>query len=64
MEIEQSEFDEIRNESDTLGGLLLEINGEIPIKGATIVFNRFEFIVESVDKRRIKRVKVIRKTDE
>jgi putative hemolysin len=64
MEIEQAEFDEIRNESDTLGGLLLEINGEIPLKGASIVFNSYEFVVESVDKRRIKRVKIIRKKDE
>lgn len=64
MEIEPSEFEEIRNESDTLGGLLLEINGEIPLKGATITYNNYEFIVESVDKRRIKRVKVTRKKDE
>jgi CBS domain containing-hemolysin-like protein len=51
-------FDEVRKEADTLGGLLLEINGDIPKYGQEIQFNEFVFKVEAVDKRRIKRVKI------
>lgn len=58
MEIPTDTFDEIRNDADTLGGLLLEINGEIPKIGDNINYSTFSFNIESVDKRRIKRVKV------
>jgi putative hemolysin len=58
MEIPTDSFDEIRNDADTLGGLLLEINGEIPKIGDNIFYDTFSFNIESVDKRRIKRVKV------
>jgi gliding motility-associated protein GldE len=58
MQISTDSFDDIRNDADTLGGLLLEINGEIPKIGETINYGTFSFNIESVDKRRIKRVKV------
>lgn len=58
MDVVQERFDEIRNEADTLGGLLLELHSEIPQKDEEIVYDEFKFIIESVDKRRIKRVKV------
>jgi len=59
MEVDTDRFEEVRNDADTLGGLLLEINGDLPLPGEEINFEEFRFIVESVDKRRIKRVKVI-----
>lgn len=59
MEIDTNRFDEVRNEADTLGGLLLELNGDLPFQGEQIDYEEFRFIIESVDKRRIKRVKVI-----
>lgn len=62
MQIDTSVFDEIRNDADTLGGVLLEINGEIPLTGEEIRFKNFLFIIESVDTRKIKRVKVIVET--
>jgi hypothetical protein len=31
MQFDTSVFDDIRNDADTLGGMLLEINGEIPL---------------------------------
>ncbi len=58
LEIDSEVFDEFRKEADTLGGLLLEINGDIPKYGQEISFNEFVFKIEAVDKRRIKRVKV------
>jgi gliding motility-associated protein GldE len=58
MEIDPEEFEEIRKESDTLGGMLLELTGDIPGLVQEIVFDRFTFKIEAVDKRRIKRIKV------
>ncbi|HSV88394.1 MAG TPA: gliding motility-associated protein GldE, partial [Bacteroidales bacterium] len=51
-------FDEIKGEADTLAGLILEIKQELPIKGEKLHFRHFEFQVEGVDNRRIKRIKV------
>ncbi|MDP2423484.1 MAG: gliding motility-associated protein GldE [Bacteroidales bacterium] len=51
-------FMQVKGESDTLAGLLLELMGKIPEKDESISFNKFVFKVESVDKRRIKRIRV------
>lgn len=59
MDLEHDHFDDIRGDSDTLGGMLIEIQGKIPGIGSRIKHNDTEFVVESADKRRIKRVKVI-----
>ncbi|MBW7845000.1 MAG: gliding motility-associated protein GldE [Bacteroidia bacterium] len=56
--VETEVFDDIRNDADTLAGMLLELKGELPTKGAVILYKDFKFVIESVDKRRIKRVKV------
>ncbi|MFN4082064.1 MAG: gliding motility-associated protein GldE [Bacteroidia bacterium] len=58
MELEPNIFDNIRNDADTLGGMLLELNGDLPEEGKILNFKQFEFKIESVDKRKIKRVKV------
>lgn len=58
MELSPDVFDEIRNDADTLGGMLLELNGDLPNLGQTITYNKFTFKIEAVDKRRIKRVKI------
>jgi putative hemolysin len=55
---EEDEFDAVRGESDTLAGLILEMKGAIPQKGETLTFGRFNFKIESVDRRRIRRIKV------
>lgn len=66
MEIEPDTFDEVKGEADTLGGLVVEMAGNIPNLGAQLQFESFKFLVEGVDKRRVKRVKVQRliKNDE
>jgi gliding motility-associated protein GldE len=58
MEIEDNSFDDIRGDADTLGGLILEMTGKIPNLKQKIEYNHFIFTIESVDKRKIKRVKV------
>lgn len=60
MEIATDTFDEIRNEADTVGGMLLEVSGDLPDQGEEIRLSGFTFVIEAVDKRRIKRIKVIR----
>lgn len=59
LEINGDEFEEVRGESETLAGLILEITGEFPSGGQVIRFGNYEFRIESVDKRRIKEIRVI-----
>ncbi len=56
--IEDKIFMQVKGESDTLAGLLLELMGKIPEKDESIIFNEFIFRVDAVDKRRIKRIRV------
>lgn len=58
MEIDTDSFDDVRNEADTIGGMLLELSGHLPAKGEVITIDRFTFTIEAADKRKIKRVKV------
>jgi putative hemolysin len=58
MEVQPEVFDEIRNDAETLGGMLLELNSYLPKLGQEIKFKNFVFNIESVDTRKIKRVKV------
>lgn len=57
-------FDEVRGDADTLAGLILELQGEIPENGDEINFPPFRFIVEQVDNQRIKQVRVSLKNEE
>lgn len=59
MGIEDRIFDEARGESDTLAGLILELNKKMPVANETVQFEDFKFVVESVDRRRVKRIRVI-----
>ncbi|MFT6895086.1 MAG: putative hemolysin [Algoriphagus sp.] len=58
LELDIQIFDDVKGESESLGGLLLEINSKLPKNGAKIVFENFEFTVLAVDLRKIKKVKV------
>jgi putative hemolysin len=58
LELDIQIFDDVKGESESLGGLLLEINSKLPKNGAKIVFEDFEFTVLAVDLRKIKKVKV------
>lgn len=58
-DINGDDFEEMREDADTIGGLVQEILGKMPEKGEEINYNGYVFIVESVDERRVKRVKMI-----
>jgi putative hemolysin len=58
-DLEDDPFQEVRGESETLAGLLLELTGEIPQKDQTVRFENFLFQIESADKRRIKEIRVV-----
>lgn len=64
--IEEDMFDEVRGESETLAGLMLELAGEIPQKDQVIKYKEFIFRIEAVDKRRIREILVerIKENDE
>lgn len=57
-EIEESDFDKISGEVETLAGMILELKGEIPSKNERIDFSHYVFEILSVDNRRIKKVKL------
>jgi gliding motility-associated protein GldE len=58
LDIDSDIFDQVRGESDSLGGLILELNNELPGVDKKISFEQFTFVIEAVDKRRIKRIRV------
>lgn len=58
MAIPTDTFEDVRGESDSLGGLILEISGKFPAVNEMVSYHRYEFTVLEVDKMRIKRVKV------
>lgn len=58
MNVQDDIFDDVRGDADTLAGLILEIEGEIPEKNRAISFKNFDFIIESSDRRRIKKINV------
>ncbi len=58
LDIDGEEFENVKGESDTLAGFLLELSGNIPAKYDKLEFMNYKFTIESVDKRRIKSVKI------
>lgn len=52
-------FDGVRGDSESLGGLLLELFNGLPKTGEKTRYAQFTFIIMSVDNKRIKRVKTI-----
>lgn len=56
--VDASAFDAVKGESESLGGLLLEINSKLPAAGEKISYLHFLFTVVAVDQKRIKRVRV------
>lgn len=58
LEIEGDNFEKVKGESDTLAGFLLELSGKLLRKNEKVTFNKYTFVIEAADKRRIKQVKV------
>ncbi len=51
-------FDEVKGDSDSLAGLILELEGKIPERGEETTYLNYTFKVVEVDYRRIKRIRV------
>lgn len=62
-EIVETDFTKIADEVETLAGLILELKGEMPVKGERVDHGRYVFEVMAVDSRRIKKVKLYIKDD-
>ena len=58
LEIKEDIFEDVRGESDSLAGLILEKQGEIPKKGEVIKINKYTFTIDSADNRKIKKIKL------
>lgn len=59
IEVDSNAFDSVKGESESLGGLILELNNAMPKVADQVTFDRFVFTIVSVDKKRIKRVRVL-----
>lgn len=51
-------FDQVKGESESVAGLVLELFGEIPREGQSVTVGDFEFAVIEVEKNRIRKVKI------
>jgi len=51
-------FEEQKGESETIAGFVLEIAGSFPKRGEKVLFGDYQFVVESLDKKRLKQIKV------
>ena len=58
MNLSLDTFDEVKGESDSLAGLVLELAGEIPKVNDVLTIGDFEFVIQEVDVNRIRKVKV------
>jgi CBS domain containing-hemolysin-like protein len=56
--VDENLFEERKGEAETLAGFILEIIGNFPKKGQKIPFENCLFIIETLDKKRIKQIKV------
>lgn len=55
---DDEDFEEQKGESETIAGFVLEIAGSFPKRGETVRFKDYQFVVESLDKKRLKQIKV------
>jgi len=58
---DSSLFESVKGESESLGGLLLEIHSKLPRAGEKIYYDTYVFTVVAVDNKRIKRIRVFKK---
>jgi gliding motility-associated protein GldE len=58
LQLDEAVLDEEELEAETLAGLILEITGKFPVKNDTVKYKGYRFLIEAVDKKRIKQVKI------
>ncbi|WP_299435184.1 gliding motility-associated protein GldE [uncultured Aquimarina sp.] len=55
---DHSVFESKKGDAETIAGLLLEISGSFPKRGDVITLEQYSFKIESLDNKRIKRIKL------
>ncbi|NGY36346.1 gliding motility-associated protein GldE [Flavobacterium sp. XN-5] len=58
IDVDEEIFEVRKGEAETLAGFILEISGNFPMKGQKISYENCLFTIETVDKKRIKQIKV------
>ena len=58
MDLPGDTFENVKGESDSLAGLVLEIAGEIPQQNQVVSSGDFEFIVLEIKKNRLQKIKI------
>lgn len=58
IKVDKNIFDEYKGEAETIAGFILEISRSFPKKNSKINFMKFVFKIESIDKKRIKQIKL------
>ena len=58
VKIDKEIFDEYKGDAETIAGFILEISNSFPKKNSKINFMKFIFKIESIDKKRIKQIKL------
>lgn len=58
IDVDEEFFESTKGEAETLAGFILEVLGNFPKKGQKINFDKCRFTIETVDKKRIKQIKV------
>jgi putative hemolysin len=52
-------FDDVKGESDSIAGLLLELSAKIPAINEEVIYKNFRLIASGIDSHRISKVKII-----
>ncbi len=60
LDIDGKEFENVKGESDSIAGFLIEQSGKILKNNESFEFEDLKFVVESSDKKRVKLVKIIK----
>ena len=63
LDIDGKSFEQVKGESDSIAGFLIEQSGKILRNNETFEFENIKFIVESSDKKRVKTVKIIKRNN-
>ncbi|HEU4556108.1 MAG TPA: gliding motility-associated protein GldE [Chitinophaga sp.] len=64
MNVPPDTFEHVKGESDSIGGLILELAGKFPEENSVINYGNFDFTVLEVSKMRIQKVQVTIRQDE
>lgn len=64
LDIEESKFEKVAGEAETLAGLVLELKGDFPKRGETVSWAQYDFEIVDMERRRIKTIKLTIRNEE